>query len=236
MDITAPATPEAPQWSGWGTALKPALEPITMARKPLSGTVSETVLQHGTGAINVDGCRVGTEQVFTSAHKTLGDGIKFGKSKPFPASEMRTGRWPANIIHDGSNEAALALKSGARFFYTAKAGKDDRNDGCEHLPTVKHQSGMGGAMPMDDDGNNRDRFTAQSQNHHPTVKPTMLMAYLCRLVTPPGGTVLDPFMGSGSTGKAATVNGFQFIGIERDPEYHKIAQARISNQHEGRLL
>ena len=236
MDITAPATPEAQQWEGWGTALQPALEPITMARKPLSGTVSETVLQHGTGAINVDGCRVGTEQVFTSAHKTLGDGIKFGKSKPFPASEMRTGRWPANIIHDGSNEAALALKSGARFFYTAKAGKDDRNDGCEHLPTVKHQSGMGGAMPMDDDGNNRDRFTAQSQNHHPTVKPTMLMAYLCRLVTPPGGTVLDPFMGSGSTGKAATVNGFQFIGIERDPEYHKIAQARISNQHEGRLL
>ena len=236
LAITAPATEAARQWSGWGTALKPALEPITMARKPLSGTVAETVLQHGTGAINVDGCRIEAEK----ATGWGGGGSKLyegGLSRDGGEARLTTsGRWPANIIHDGSNEGALALKSGARFFYTAKAGKDDRNDGCEHLPTVKHQSGMGGAMPMDDDGNNRDRFTAQSQNHHPTVKPTMLMAYLCRLVTPPGGTVLDPFMGSGSTGKAATVNGFRFIGIERDSEYHKIAQARISNQHEGRLL
>jgi DNA modification methylase len=200
--ITAPATPEAQQWSGWGTALKPALEPITMARKPLSGTVAETVLQHGTGAINVDGCRIEAEK----ATGWGGGGSKLyegGLSRDGGEARLTTsGRWPANIIHDGSNEAALALKSGARFFYTAKAGKDDR----------------------------------ETDNNHPTVKPTMLMAYLCRLVTPPGGTVLDPFMGSGSTGKAATVNGFRFIGIERDPEYHKIAMARISNQHEGRLL
>jgi site-specific DNA-methyltransferase (adenine-specific) len=203
--ITAPATDAAKQWSGWGTALKPALEPITMARKPLCGTVAETVLQHGTGAINVDGCRVGTaggtratnfrKNIEHRGSSTLGQWDN-------DIATLNAGRWPANIIHDGSNEAALALKSGARFFYTAKTGKDDR----------------------------------ETDNNHPTVKPTMLMAYLCRLVTQPGGTVLDPFMGSGSTGKAATVNGFRFIGIERDPEYHKIAQARISNQHEGRLL
>lgn len=191
---------------GWGTALKPALEPITMARKPLSGTVAETVLQHGTGAINVDGCRVGNESRWnpSAGHKDLENRrtvTPISSHKELDGREC-IGRWPANIIHDGSNEAALALKSGARFFYSAKTGKDDR----------------------------------ETDNNHPTVKPTTLMAYLCRLVTPPGGTVLDPFMGSGSTGKAATVNGFRFIGIERDLEYHKIAQARISNQHEGRLL
>ena len=206
LAITAPATEAARQWSGWGTALKPAMEPITMARKPLSGTVAETVLQHGTGAINVDGCRVGTE---IRLNQSAGNKNLEHRTTVTPISSHNEtdgreciGRWPANIIHDGSNEAALALKSGARFFYSAKTGKDDR----------------------------------ETDNNHPTVKPTMLMGYLCRLVTPPGGTVLDPFMGSGSTGKAATVNGFRFIGIERDPEYHKIAMARISNQHEGRLL
>jgi len=204
--ITAPATPEAQQWSGWGTALKPALEPITMARKPFSSTVAANVIQYGTGAINVDGCRVGTESRWnpSAGHKDLENKrtvTPISSHKEFDGRQC-VGRWPANIIHDGSNEAALSLKSGARFFYTAKAGKVDR----------------------------------ESENNHPTVKPTMLMAYLCRLVTQPGGVVLDPFMGSGSTGKAATINGFRFIGIERDPEYHKIAHARISNQHEGRLL
>lgn len=203
--ITAPATPAARQWSGWGTALKPALEPITMARKPLIGTVAENVLTHGTGAINVDGCRVGDNAGWSYPNGRGGsawhgvDGLANNLTEPITATK---GRWPANLIHDGSNEACLALKSGARFFYSAKTGKDDR----------------------------------ETDNNHPTVKPTTLMAYLCRLVTPPGGTVLDPFMGSGSTGKAATVNGFRFVGIERDPAYHKIAMARISNQHEGRLL
>jgi DNA modification methylase len=205
-NITAPATPEAQQWSGWGTALKPALEPITMARKPFSSTVAANVIQYGTGAINVDGCRVGTESRWnpSAGHKDLENKrtvTPISSHKEFDGREC-VGRWPANIIHDGSNEAALSLKSGARFFYTAKAGKVDR----------------------------------ESENNHPTVKPTMLMAYLCRLITQPGGTILDPFMGSGSTGKAATINGFRFIGIERDPEYHKISEARISNQHEGRLF
>ena len=198
--ITAPATDAARQWSGWGTALKPALEPITMARKPLIGTVAETVLAYGTGAINVDNCRVGNDVLPAQVRVVT----RMGTFQGAEGNETpeRTGRWPANLIHDGSEEVCLALKSGARFFYSAKTGKDDR----------------------------------ETDNNHPTVKPTTLMAYLCRLVTPPGGTVLDPFMGSGSTGKAATVNGFRFIGIERDPAYHKIAMARISNQHEGRLL
>jgi hypothetical protein len=216
---------------GWGTALKPAMEPITMARKPFSSTVAANVIQYGTGAINVDGCRVGTETIVT-AEKKKGSSFKSvgnsAGSNGCDASE-HTGRWPANIIHDGSNEAALSLKSGARFFYTAKAGKDDRNDGCDAFDTRP-----AGGMQGRNDGS-LGTITL-SKNHHPTVKPTMLMAYLCRLVTQPGGVVLDPFMGSGSTGKAATINGFRFIGIERDTEYHKIAHARISNQHEGRLL
>lgn len=206
VDGNTPATPEAQQWSGWGTALKPALEPITMARKPFSSTVAANVIQYGTGAINVDGCRVGTE---ARLNQSAGNKNLQHRTTVTPVSSHNetdgrecVGRWPANIIHDGSNEAALSLKSGARFFYTAKAGKVDR----------------------------------ESENNHPTVKPTMLMAYLCRLITQPGGTILDPFMGSGSTGKAATINGFRFIGIERDPEYHKISEARISNQHEGRLF
>jgi site-specific DNA-methyltransferase (adenine-specific) len=175
--------------------------------------VAANVIQYGTGAINVDGCRVKIDNddpihkaVWTSRPSKIGlSSVGFvtsNKDGDRRACETSKGRWPANIIHDGSNEAALSLKSGARFFYTAKAGKVDR----------------------------------ESENNHPTVKPTMLMAYLCRLITQPGGTILDPFMGSGSTGKAATINGFRFIGIERDPEYHKISEARISNQHEGRLF
>jgi len=190
-DITIAATPEAKQWEGWGTALKPALEPITVARKPLIGTVAENVLQHGTGAINVDGCRVGTESI-----KTQG-GDKFpslyGTYKTCEES-THIGRWPANFIHDGSEEATDLLGASARFFYCAKASKADRGE-----------------------------------NHHPTVKPTDLMRYLCRLVTPPSGIVLDPFMGSGSTGKAAMLEGFAFVGIEREAEYVEIAKARIQS-------
>lgn len=175
--ITAAATDEAKQWQGWGTALKPALEPITVARKPFKGTVAANVLEWGTGAINIDGCRVeGGES----------DGI------------TTSGRWPANLIHDGSDEPTELLGAAARFFYCAKASKKDRGDG----------------------------------NTHPTVKPTDLMAYLCRLVTPPGGVVLDPFMGSGSTGKAAVREGFRFIGIEMDAEYLAIAEARIAHEAE----
>ena len=173
--ITAPATEPARQWQGWGTALKPALEPITVARKPFKGTVAANVLEWGTGAINIDGCRVEVGE---------SDGI------------TTSGRWPSNLIHDGGDEPTELLGAAARFFYCAKASKKDRGEG----------------------------------NTHPTVKPTDLMAYLCRLVTPPGGVVLDPFMGSGSTGKAAVREGFRFIGIEMDAEYLAIAEARIAHE------
>jgi site-specific DNA-methyltransferase (adenine-specific) len=196
-DITAPATSEAQQWSGWGTALKPALEPITVARKPLIGTVAANVLEHGTGALNVDGCRVGAEArpVMVRTETVVSATAMSGQSTGATSSgELTTaGRWPANLIHDGSEEPAALLGTAARFFYCAKASRSDRGDG----------------------------------NNHPTVKPTDLMRYLCRLVTPPGGTVLDPFMGSGSTGKAAALEGFHFLGIEREAQYLDIARARI---------
>jgi site-specific DNA-methyltransferase (adenine-specific) len=197
-DITAPATEAAQQWQGWGTALKPAMEMITMARKPLVGTVAENVLAHGTGAINVDGCRVGCEArpVMVRTETVVSATSMNGQSTGATSSgELTTsGRWPANLIHDGSEEPCALLGDAARFFYCAKASKRDRED----------------------------------NNNHPTVKPTDLMRYLCRLVTPPGGVVLDPFMGSGSTGKAAMLEGFQFIGIDISDEYLEIARARIN--------
>jgi len=194
---SAPATPEAQQWSGWGTALKPSLEPITVARKPLSGTVAENVLRWGTGGINVDGCRVGAGDGYTE--NTVTQGINTARTSYDPRQARRTfepsslGRWPANLIHDGSDEPCELLGDSARFFYTAKASRQDREHG----------------------------------NAHPTVKPTDLMRYLCRLVTPPGGIVLDPFTGSGSTGKAAMLEGFDFIGIERDADSFATAERRI---------
>jgi hypothetical protein len=194
-------------WQGWGTALKPALEPITVARKPLMGTVAANVLEHGTGAINVDGCRVAAPdnqgKVWTRGGNQKGASLTTnttGQHQYIEASPL--GRWPANLIHDGSDEPCELLGSAARFFYCAKASKADRGDG----------------------------------NSHPTVKPTELMRYLCRLVTPPGGVVLDPFMGSGSTGKAAALEGFRFIGIEREAEYLEIARCRIQVPAQGSLL
>ena len=199
--ITAPATPEAQQWSGWGTALKPALEPITVARKPLAGTVAANVLRWGTGGLNVDGCRVEVDPAdpVNSATYHAKPSVAYGKFASKESGEARSmapppaGRWPANLIHDGSEEPCELLGDAARFFYCAKASKADRGEG----------------------------------NNHPTVKPTELMRYLCRLVTPPSGVVLDPFMGSGTTGKAAMLEGFRFIGIERDPDYLRIAEQRI---------
>ena len=199
-------TPEAAQWSGWGTALKPAWEPIIVARKPLCGTVAENVLTHGTGGINVDGCRVGTETItqrhtdFSLAH---GNKLGAGNTRSGDGTTTQTvGRWPANLIHDGSDEVLGLTGIAARFFYCAKASKADRD----------------------------------ARNHHPTVKPTDLMRYLCRLVTPPDGMVLDPFMGSGSTGKAALLEGFNFTGIELSPEYVEIANRRISHEREKAAL
>lgn len=222
------------EWSGWGTALKPALEPITVARKPLIGTVSANVLAHGTGALNIEGCRVGDEKVLIPEHKGGMGGVTMGASHggrqggynhgPREAKSVVV-RWPANLIHDGSEEVTELLGDRARFFYCAKASRKDREDGLEGFglkPGGSWSSGIGAASGGD----------VARRNNHPTVKPTDLMRYLCRLVTPPGGLVLDPFMGSGSTGKAALLEGFRFYGIEREAEHYQVASARIKKAEE----
>ena len=206
IPITAPATPEAQQWQGWGTALKPAHEPIVVARKPLIGTVAQNVLTHGTGALNIDGSRVGMgdEHDPTKIHRQTStsagmNGI--GKSGFRADHEQATynalGRWPANVIHDGSDEVLAGFPNDAgRFFYCAKASKSERNAGTD-------------------------------SNNHPTVKPLALMRYLVKLVTPLGGTVLDPFLGSGSTAVAAILEGFEWIGCEMTEDYFPIIEARV---------
>lgn len=279
------------EWQGWGTALKPALEPITVARKPLIGTVAANVAEFGTGAINIDGCRVeaiDAEQLAKHWDRETttdmrGGNFVGGRS----GGVLRTtqpsalGRWPANLLHDGSpavleqfpnapgqlasastnsearktQNAYGAMRRGrgeepsadssnaglvgfrmkpgerrtdsgsaARFFYCAKASRADRNDG---LSTGEQPAVTAGATMRERE---QADWPQRNGNHHPTVKPTDLMAYLLRLVTPPGGTALDPFMGSGSTGKAAMREGFQFIGCELDPEYLAIAKARITHE------
>ncbi len=230
FDITAPATDLAKTWDGWGTALKPAHEPIVLARKPLVGTVAENVLQHGTGALNIDGCRVGTETI-TQRQAVRSDGSNSSKAYNVGVarqwngvSTQTTGRWPANFIHDGSDEVLAGFPgegSASRFFYCAKASKTDRDEGLEGFEEKAVYS-EAAATPMRD-----EREQAFRRNSHPTVKPTSLMRYLCRLITPPGGVILDPFLGSGSTGKAAALEGFSFIGIDLDADYVKIAKARI---------
>jgi site-specific DNA-methyltransferase (adenine-specific) len=225
---TKPSTEEAKQWDGYGTALKPAWEPIIVARKPLIGTVAENVLRYGTGAINVDACRIAHDDkiwqsksarlIFGGINGTANgweDRWKFGPEAMARRKERYSvamakanelGRWPANVVHDGSDDVVGLFpvlreyggdtNSAARFFYCAKTSNRDRNDGCD--------------------------------NPHPTVKPTDLMTWLCKLVTPPNGVVLDPFCGSGSTGRGAMHAGaVQFIGIDISEDYLEIARRRI---------
>lgn len=279
-------------WEGWGTALKPAWEPIALARKPLTGTVAANLAEWGVGAINVDGCRVEgvPEQTRFDPAKHQHDGWRMSATGaetyakamgrdweassdrrytdegatnfgllPGPRGGSPLGRWPANILHDGSDKVLAAFPdakgqqgyvgpkhgerlskgiygdfgarpdshprveeetSAARFFYCAKASRADRDAGLVGAPfgpQFKHGTTL---RKVED--------TPKKGNTHPTVKPTTLMQWLCRLITPPGGIVLDPFMGSGSTGKAAVIEGFQFIGCEREDEYMPIATARIA--------
>lgn len=234
VNVTAPATPEAEKWNGWGTALKPAFEPIIVARKPLIGTVAENVLQYGTGGLNIDGSRIGTEQrEFDSKGIKPGSGNYVGDTWQ-KEKEIKTvqGRWPANLILDEYTAELLNEQSDAsRFFYIAKASKRDRNEGLEELPQVITGSFDGNA---DTEGARKigarpDKPNQARQNYHPTVKPTTLMRYLVKLVTPPRGTVLDPFTGSGSTGKAAILEGFDFIGIELTEDYLPIIEGRLKH-------
>ena len=267
--ITAPATPAAQQWDGWGTALKPAHEPMVLARKPLIGTVANNVLTHGTGGLNIDGSRVGSEGGTSGSNFVPNSTPIYGKGfgGKVDVEQLDAGRWPANFIHDGSDEVVglfpnskgmATQKSGAnlnvyggnalnessttfpevrlgfndsgsaaRFFYCAKASKRDRNEGLDGFE-VRRSSGYGYDHGLGNAGEGmfKDRNPIKA-NHHPTVKPTSLMQYLVRLVTPPNGVVLDPFLGSGSTGKACAYEGFDFIGIELTAEYISIATARI---------
>jgi len=225
------------EWKGWGTALKPAHEPIVVARKPLTQTVAENVLEYGTGALNIDECRVELNGDYKS--KPNGRPSQTGLPDNYDPENANQpddkGRWPANVIHDNSDEVVgLFPKSGtsgstARFFYCAKTSKTDRDEGLDQLATKKivtfaTQNGTSGKPSSISAGRN-----TEYKNNHPTVKPTELMRYLCRLVTPKNGTVLDPFMGSGSTGKAALLEGLDFIGIEREKEYCDMAQSRIEH-------
>ena len=268
LDVTAPATPEAAQWQGWGTALKPAYEPIVLARKPLVGTVARNVSTHGTGAINIDGCRVAASagDYDHPGNSGIADKRTVYGNQSAPSAG---GRWPANLAHDGSPEVLAEfpvtssgkMKAGtidrgkaagtlgtfggrttdsdmpgdsgsaARFFYCAKASKSDRNEGLDDLPEQpsaasefrpNHTEGAAAG----EDGNPYGRWSPV-RNNHATVKPTALMCWLVRLVTPPGGTVLDPFTGSGSTGVACAREGFSFIGCEMTAEYVPIIRGRV---------
>jgi site-specific DNA-methyltransferase (adenine-specific) len=282
--ITAPATPAARQWNGWGTALKPALEPITIARKPLEGTVAENVLAHGAGAINIDGCRVGfssdsdeAESKGKNQHTRYANPgsnrDSYSGNMPPRVDYTATGRWPANLIHDGSEEvlagfpkssvtgkrteasrsrfdAASPLPlsgksnrkdteytdsgSAARFFYCAKASKAERDAGLEGFEPVRESDRTADDRPGGD--NPRNRTNTPRANHHPTVKPVDLMRYLVTLVCREGGTVLDPFMGSGTTGIACIRTGRKFIGIERDARYFEIAKQRLEAELRQGLL
>jgi site-specific DNA-methyltransferase (adenine-specific) len=246
---TAPATEAAKQWDGWGTALKPALEPITLARKPLEGTVAANVLKWHTGALNIDGCRVAVPaadkknyDANMACHERYADGRdKLGGYEggwnADPSAVKNTGaRWPANLIHDGSEEVLARFPDSKGQLAASRADGSPMNN--EIYGAMKH--GSVAMQPRGDSGSAARFFycakTSKSDrstgNNHPTVKPTDLMRYLCRLVTPPSGVILDPYMGSGSTGKAAMIEGFRFVGIERDPDYFKIAESRI---HEAAL-
>jgi site-specific DNA-methyltransferase (adenine-specific) len=272
------------EWDGWGTALKPGWEPTILARKPLTGTVAATVREHGTGALNIDGCRIEGPKgsgVWGSSQATVNPNKKFNRSPGNP--EYRTeahpeGRWPANVMVDEEAAAALDAQSGeltsganptrrgsnkfastygdfvgqvecvpvrgldvggaSRFFYCAKASRAEREAGLDLLPERLHAQSGGaqgaqGALARGEAEYQQESLglnvVKRVRNHHPTVKPVALMRWLCRLVTPPGGLVLDPFAGSGTTGIACVLEGFRFLGIEEDSGYLAIAQARIAH-------
>lgn len=260
---------DAKQWDGWGSALKPANEPICLARKPLEKglTLAENVLKWGTGGLNIDGSRIGTEKIkIHHAPKGTFAGAE-GQTFQSPTYEAQ-GRWPANILFDEEAAAVLDEQSGilkpagnkdqssrfkktsggsfsneyknqvslesnsggaSRFFYVAKASKRERNAGLEDFPDMR----AGTERMNNSDGRKAelgevDRLTI-TKNGHPTVKPVKLMEYLIALITPPHGSVLDPFTGSGSTGVAAKNLNREFIGCEMNEEYHAIAEKRIAS-------
>jgi DNA modification methylase len=230
VEITTPATEAAKQWDGWGTALKPACEFFTLCRKPLSEkTIAANVLKWGTGGINIDACRVGTETTFTTRGKTqtgAGGWKTVGHDEP-QRKQNPQGRFPANLIHDGSKEVLdLFPDTKTNPAYGTKHDGSIWGSGKGQAVTIAASQGSAARFFYCPKASKKDR---NEGNNHPTVKPTALMAYLCRLITPTGGVVLDPYMGSGSTGKAAVQEGFRFVGCELDKDYFDIATARVTN-------
>lgn len=253
---------EGQQWAGWGTPLKPAFEPIVVARKPLVGTVAGNVLKHGTGALNIDDCRIGDTVETWPATRSFASGISSGytngieKGETQSTGEAPPGRWPANVVLDEEAAAILDEQTGvsfsgqprderglggiwqpsadgipagpqygdsggaSRFFYCAKVSAAERNAGLLDFEELS-----AGVLEGRRDGSLGS--ITRSRNIHPTVKPVSLMRWLVRLVTPPDGLILDPFLGSGSTGIGAVLEGFRFVGIEREQNYMDIARARI---------
>jgi DNA modification methylase len=267
--ITAPSTEAAKKWQGWGTALKPAVEPIVLARKPLIGTVAENVLTHGTGALNIDASRIGTEKTGWNGLTSQEDNRTSYGMRGVGEPTESIGRWPANILLDEEAAAMLDEQSGvskspapygervsgdksmfgiggldhskefgdaggaSRFFYVAKASRAERNAGLDGFTER-----VAGVLDHRKSGDFNQRLghsvePKMARNIHPTVKPVDLMRYLIRLVTPKGGTVLDPFMGSGTTAVAAIQEGANWIGCEREPEYVAIIEARIAAAQPG---
>ncbi|MHA1360879.1 MAG: DNA-methyltransferase [Candidatus Helarchaeota archaeon] len=267
LEQTAPATPEAKLWDGWGTALKPAHEPICVAMKPRDGTYVNNALKWGIAGFNIDGGRVGGK---VTTNPLVRNAAGFGSNSLIQGeikngSVISQGRFPANLIHDGSDEVLACFPetnsgamnsiakggqfnvlgkqykrhvsneassgSAARFFYCAKASRGERNAGLEGMEEKFAPKGNNMGRDMDNPKNHLGGMQSSRMiNHHPTVKPIALMEYLCRLTaTPTGGVVLDPFMGSGTTGIGCVKTGRDFIGIEQDPEYYEIARRRIEH-------
>jgi len=273
--VTAPATDEAKQWDGWfygKQSLKPAMEPILMFQKPFEKglTGAQNVLKWGTGAINIDACRVEVDGGWYDAPGDRGHADNRTRASEYAMTAGKAsenGRWPANVITDGSDEVLTAfphtasgqpcgIKAGgqgnafgeyaggipvtgfgdegsaSRFFYTAKASKHDREAGLNNFPSKEIKGAVG--IPVVNNGRGTEyescgkeyERNTKSRNHHPCVKPVSLMQYLVKLVTPPNGLILDPFLGSGSTAKAALIEHFRIVGIEIDSEYATIAEAR----------
>jgi site-specific DNA-methyltransferase (adenine-specific) len=237
--ITAPVTDGAREWSGWGTALKPAHEPIVVARKPLVGTVAANVLEHGTGALNIDACRIGTDEPIPCHHGTNGaEGVTFGSRREYvpgsagPHATHNRGRWPANVVLDEDQAAELDRQSGWSKTPSKVTRGPDRSPSSFGLRTEAEVA----ACYADHGGASRFFYVAKAPARerpkvdgtaHPTVKPLTLMRWLCRLVTPPDGVILEPFAGSGTTVEAALLEGFRVIAIEREADYLPLIQARL---------
>lgn len=242
-EITGPATDDARHWEGWGTALKPAHEPIVVARKPLVGTVAATVLAHGTGALNIDGCRVGTSDRWEASgvRSTPGSvlaGSVDGSLNVSVSSTHPAGRWPGNVVLDESQAAALDAQSGERVAGGTKDCRSQQHGYIEDRTSVRDQTydsygDTGGASRFfytaKADGAERVRLNGIA---HPTVKPLSLMRWLVRLVTPPGGLVLEPFAGSGTTVEACILEGFRCVAIEREADYLPLIVQRINRRRD----